>query len=428
MRRVGLTGGIACGKSHVLRRLAARGCLTLDLDAVAREVTAPGTPALAEIAREFGPSVLDAKGALDRGALAGVVFGDEGARARLNHIVHPRVRAAEAHWAESHAADVAAVLVTDGALLIESGAHLRFDRLVVVHCRPELQLARLRQRDGLDERAARARVEAQLGSPEKQAFAHFEVDSSGSPADTDAASDALAEELMRLPDLAPANLLPLLPRLVGGIVHGEPIGPRGLRPARLLELLAGAGGLELETLAERLEPQAGGPWYRAARRAPPGAKAASLGAAIVAWALAARAPDPEYLVAAAASLARLTHEDAAERADACLFALLLQEVALGGEIPRDLEARAKRLAATARRWGGGDPSGTLGPVLAAVLAGEGDPGAARAVAAATHADAGLSGALAGMAHGAAPEEAPALADALRQIASHRAAAARGAPS
>ena len=97
MLRVGLTGGIACGKSHVLRRLAARGCRTLDLDAVAREVTAPGGEALA---RDRGGAsargVLDARGALDRAALAARVFTDAAARARLNRIVHPRVRAAEA--------------------------------------------------------------------------------------------------------------------------------------------------------------------------------------------------------------------------------------------------------------------------------------------------------------------------------------------
>ena len=149
----------------MLRRLAELGCRTLDLDAVAREVTAPGGEALGEIVEAFGSGVLDARGALDRAALAALVFADARVRVRLNRIVHPRVRAAEALWAAGFAVESATVLVTDGALLIESGVHLHFDRLVVVHCTPELQLRRLCERDGLDEAAARARIEAQLPSP-----------------------------------------------------------------------------------------------------------------------------------------------------------------------------------------------------------------------------------------------------------------------
>ena len=162
MLRVGLTGGIACGKSHVLRRLAGHGLQTLDLDAVARDVTAPGSPALQEISGAFGAGVLGPDGSLDRAALAALVFADAAARARLNAIVHPRVRAEEARRAEDVAGRGAAVLVTDAALLVEAGAHLRFDRLVVVHCDPGQQLERLRARDGLDEGAARARVLAQM--------------------------------------------------------------------------------------------------------------------------------------------------------------------------------------------------------------------------------------------------------------------------
>jgi dephospho-CoA kinase len=89
------------------------------------------------------------------------------------------VREAEARWAAALAGSEGAVLVTDAALLVEAGAHLRFDRLVVVHCDPALQLARLRARDGLDERSARARIEAQMSTAEKRAFAHYEVDTSG---------------------------------------------------------------------------------------------------------------------------------------------------------------------------------------------------------------------------------------------------------
>ena len=188
MLRVGLTGGIACGKSHVLRRLAARGFPTLDLDQASRDVVAPGEPALAAIAEAFGRRVLGPNGALDRAALGAIVFADAGARARLNAIVHPRVRAAEAAWAAARAAAGASVAVTDAALIVETGAHLRFDRVVVVHCDPVEQLARLRARDGLDEAAARARVAAQMPVAEKRLFGHFEVDTSGAVTETEARS------------------------------------------------------------------------------------------------------------------------------------------------------------------------------------------------------------------------------------------------
>ena len=415
MLRVGLTGGIACGKSHVLRRLAERGCRTLDLDAVARNVTEPGSPALAEITSAFGSGVLDARGALDRAALGALVFADPVARARLNRIVHPRVRAAEARWAAGIAGRADAVLVTDGALLIESGVHLRFDRLVVVHCAPALQLARLRERDGLDERAARARVEAQMPVAEKRAYAHFEIDSSGAPSDTEHAADVVFEELQRVARRAQDAFEPPVRRLLGGLVHGPTSGPRGLAPLDLLHVAAEQGGLELEAVAARLEPVASGPWYRAARRAPPGAPAAALVAALVAWALVSRRPDPDFLVAAVGSLARLTHDEAAPRADACLLALLLQDVALRGDIPADLEARARAVEAQAARWGGGAPSALTLPVLRAALQHREDPSAARVAAREAGGDAGLAGALVGVARGASEQEAPELALALTRI-------------
>lgn len=423
MLRVGLTGGIACGKTHVLRRLAARGCRTLDLDLAARAVVAPGSPALAEIEAAFGDGVLQVGGWLDRAALASLVFADPKARARLNGIVHPRVRAIEASWAAAEPERADGVLVTDAALLVEAGAHLRFDRLVVVHCDPGLQLARLRARDGLDEKAARARIEAQMEVAEKRAYAHFEIDSSGTPLDTeraaDAVFDAVSEELRRLAGRARVAMEPPVQRLLGGLVHGPRVGPRGVSPADLLYVASEQGGLELEVLAARLAGAADGPWYRAARQAPPGAPAASLSAALVAWALADRAPDPDFLVAAAASLARLTHDAAAPRAEACLFALLLQEVALLGGIPPDLEARARVQQALAARWGGGAASAQLVPVFRASLRHPEDPAAARAAAAATGGDPALAGALVGVARGASAGEAPELAAALGRIAARR---------
>jgi dephospho-CoA kinase len=422
--RVGLTGGIACGKSHVLRRLAARGCRTLDLDSVARAVTAPGCEALAEIRAAFGASVIDAAGGLDRAALGALVFRDATARERLNRIVHPRVRAAEASWAAGFArAGSQAVVVTDAALLVESGAHLRFDRLLVVHCAPEVQLARLRARDGLDEAAARARIAAQLPLAEKRAFAHLEVDTSGDLASTERAADAAFDALSRLASRPEAETQrPPLERLLGGLVHGPHVGPRGLTPDDVVLLAARHGGLELEALAARLTPAADGPWYRAAAVAPPGAEATALVPALVASALAARPRDPDWLVAAAASLARLTHASAASRADACQLTLLLQDVAVRGAVPADLEARANGHAALATRWGGGAPSGRLAPVVRAALQGRDDPQAARAALAGSREAAELAAALVGIATGAPAGAASQLDEALRRIAAPERAA------
>lgn len=415
MLRVGLTGGIACGKSHVLRRLAGHGCHTLDLDAVARDVTAPGSPALAEIAGAFGGSVLGPDGALDRAALAAVVFADLAARARLNGIVHPRVRALESAWARGLVDRPGAVRVTDAALLVEAGAHLRFDRLVVVHCAPALQLARLRARDSIDERSARARIDAQMGTAEKRAFAHYEVDTSGSVEDTDRAADALAEELRSLAVRPRASTGVPPERLLGGLVHGPRDGPRGLSPGVLLTEAAGVGGLEMEALARRLVPAACGPWYRAAAEAPPEASASRLGVALAVWALRRGTPDPAFLAAAAGSVARLTHTDPAARADACLAALVAQQrvVSLPGG---DAAADASSLAPLAVRFGGGPPSGGLDVVWEAVRRFPSDPGGAGKECARRGGDAELAAALAGLGASFEPSaEAAALRETLAAI-------------
>src|SRR5262245_43257999 len=137
MLRIGLTGGIACGKTHVRRRMAARGLPTLDLDETAHALTAKGGAAVDAVAAAFGKKVLARDGGVDRKALGALVFRDEPARLRLNAIVHPLVRDAEADWSAARANEGAALAVTDAALLVESGMHLRFDRLVAVHCPPE---------------------------------------------------------------------------------------------------------------------------------------------------------------------------------------------------------------------------------------------------------------------------------------------------
>jgi dephospho-CoA kinase len=410
--RVGLTGGIACGKSHVLRRLASHGFPTLDLDAVARDVTAAGSQALAEIAGAFGPGVVGTDGALDRPALAALVFADPAARSRLNAIVHPRVRAAEAAWARQFEGREGAVVVTDAALLVEAGAHLRFDRLVVVHCEERLQLARLQARDGLDERSARARLEAQMPLAEKRAFAHLEVDTSGSVEETDHAADALAAALAatdRGRPFAPAHGLATL---LGGLVHGPEDGPRGLSPAVLLRDAVEAGGLEMGSLGRRLSPPAVGPWYRAAGEAGPGPAASLLAVALTAWALCRGRADPPFLGAAAGSVSRLTHADPVARADACLLALVAEEVAVAGGATAGVAADAARLAPLAARFGGAPPSPRLQAVWAAVRGHAGDPAGARAECESLGGAGSLAAALAGL---GAPVEPSARAAALRSL-------------
>src|SRR5438105_774537 len=163
MLKVGLTGGIATGKSHVVARLRELGCEVLDADLIAHQVIEPGQPAYDEIVSEFGREILAENSAIDRARLGAVVFANPERRQRLNAIVHPRVLAAQERWlAEVVARNPEAIAVVDAALLIEAGAHRRFDKVVVVFCEPHLQLARLMARNQLSREDALARIEAQM--------------------------------------------------------------------------------------------------------------------------------------------------------------------------------------------------------------------------------------------------------------------------
>jgi hypothetical protein len=235
-----------------------------------------------------------------------------------------------------------------------------------------------------------------MGTAEKRAFAHYEVDTSGSVEDTDRAADALAEELRSLAVRPEATAGVPPDRLLGGLVHGPRDGPRGLSPRVLLAEAAAAGGLEMEALARRLVPAALGPWYRAAGEAEPGAPACRLGVALAAWALRRGAPDPEFLVAAAGSVARLTHTDPRARADACLVALVAQERAASPAGGEDATAQATSLAPLAARFGGGSPSGELDGLWKSVRRFPSDPEGARQECARRGGDAELAAALAGL--------------------------------
>ena len=186
MLRVALTGGIATGKSDVLARFAARGVPTVDADRLAREVVEPGRPAWTALRARFDPALFTPDGALDRRRVAALVFDDAAARADLEAIVHPHVRAAIDAWFERQAAAAAAPFgVADIPLLFETDRAGEFDRVIVTACDAATQLARLAQRDRLAPDEGRKRLAAQLPTAVKTARADFVVRTGGSFDETD---------------------------------------------------------------------------------------------------------------------------------------------------------------------------------------------------------------------------------------------------
>lgn len=198
MLKVGLTGGIAVGKSTVMTVFAELGAVCFDADAIARQVVEPGKPALAAVAREFGPEVIAEDGTLDRAALGRIVFADPSRRTRLEALLHPPIIAEQNRLiATALARDPEAIVIVDAALMIESGGYKRFDALVVVHCEPEVQVARLMARNGLTREEALQRVDAQMPQSEKLRFATYTIDTTGSLDDTRRRTEAVWAELVR---------------------------------------------------------------------------------------------------------------------------------------------------------------------------------------------------------------------------------------
>jgi len=190
---VGLTGGIACGKSTVSGMLEARGAAIVDADRIARDVVQPGQPALADIREAFGDEVLLEDGTLNRKALGAVVFGDEAARRKLESILHPRIRAEMARqMAEWNEREPGRLVVVDIPLLYESGLDKRFnfEEIVVVYVPREVQLERLMKRDGLTTEAAEQRLDAQMPIERKKELADVVIDNSGTLEQTEAQVDA----------------------------------------------------------------------------------------------------------------------------------------------------------------------------------------------------------------------------------------------
>ena len=185
--RVGLTGGIATGKSLVLAEFEKSGVCGIDADRLAHRAIEKGNAAFTEIVREFGVEILGENGEIDRKKLGPIVFADPARREALNAIVHPCVQRAEAQVIETLLAEHSRrplIVMTGAALLIETGRYRMFDRMVVVSCRPELQLARLMARDGMGEAEALQRIQSQMSSEEKVRHADYVIDTSGTYADT----------------------------------------------------------------------------------------------------------------------------------------------------------------------------------------------------------------------------------------------------
>ena len=194
MLLIGLTGGIASGKSVVARRLVELGAVHVDADVLAREVVEPGTEGLAAIEREFGAGVIAADGTLDRPALGSIVFSDESARQKLNGITHPAVwKRAKELIAAADAADPAAVVVYDVPLLVESAGSrpMTFDLVVVVHAAQETRLERMVELRGMTREDALRRLNSQATDAERLAIADSVIDTNGSMDETVAQIDAL---------------------------------------------------------------------------------------------------------------------------------------------------------------------------------------------------------------------------------------------
>jgi dephospho-CoA kinase len=185
MLRVGLTGGLASGKSHVGRALAELGCHLISADELGHQALEPDGEAYAPVVREFGRGILDERGHVDRRKLAAEVFGDPDRLKLLNSLVHPAViRREEELIAAAAASDPGGIAVVEAAILIETGSWRRFDRLIVAACPVEAQVERAMKRDGLTRGQALERIARQMPLEEKKKYAHYVVDTSGTREDT----------------------------------------------------------------------------------------------------------------------------------------------------------------------------------------------------------------------------------------------------
>jgi dephospho-CoA kinase len=198
MLRVGLTGGLACGKSFVGEALKEMGCLLIHADQLGHEALARGGDVYKAVLAEFGPGILAADGNIDRKALAAQVFADPERLATLNTLVHPAVLKREEEIIDKYARrDAEGIAVVEAAILIETGSYHRFDRLILVTCKEEQQVERAMRREGALESDVRARLSRQMPIEQKRNYADFVIDTSGEKADTLRQTRAVYEALRR---------------------------------------------------------------------------------------------------------------------------------------------------------------------------------------------------------------------------------------
>ena len=202
MLRVGLTGSIGVGKSFVASIFVELGCHVLDADQTAREVVMPGMSGLKALTEAFGEEILNADRTLDRKRLGALIFADQSKRQQLNQILHPFIIARQDDILNAwEAEDPDGIGIVDAALMIESGGYRRFDKLIVVHCRPEVQLERLMLRDKLSREEAQRRIDSQMPQEEKQKFADYLIDTSDGFELTRSQTKHVYEELIKAADL-----------------------------------------------------------------------------------------------------------------------------------------------------------------------------------------------------------------------------------
>lgn len=199
MIRAGLTGGLACGKSFVSRVFEELGCHVVRADLLGREVLMTNGEAYQPVVDLFGPAILDGEGNIDRKKLATVVFAEPERLAQLNAIVHPAViRREEEFLSQAELSDPFGIGMVEAAILIETGSHRRFDKLIVVVCTPEQQMERALRRDGSTPDEVRARLSRQMPVEEKRRYADYIIDTSGTKESTVEQTTAVYKALRSL--------------------------------------------------------------------------------------------------------------------------------------------------------------------------------------------------------------------------------------
>jgi dephospho-CoA kinase len=199
MLRVGLTGGLATGKSFVGQAMVNLGCYLLQADHVGHAVLAPGGEAYTEVIAAFGTGIVNPDGSIARKRLGEIVFADPAQLARLNALVHPAVFARQESWFDEIAQqDPHAVAIVEAAIMVETGSYRRYDQLVLTVCREELQIARAMERDHLTEAQVRERLARQMPESEKRKYAHHIIDTSGTPEETLEQTARVCAQLKRI--------------------------------------------------------------------------------------------------------------------------------------------------------------------------------------------------------------------------------------